>query len=344
MSTRTLSLAAAVLVVLANPVRADVIETKGGARLVGKVTKIDDKAVTLNTDYAGTLTVKKSEVATLKTDAPQFIRLTGGTVMMGTVAPAAPGKIEIQGEDGVITTTVEKVAATWAPGSKDPALAALEAKWAYEASADITGKTGNREQFGSAINARAKRTGPHDVLQFYTAYKYQKSDGATSADQFKAGLDYSNNFSGRKSWYVRDEAGFDRVKDIEYYDVAAVGLGYDFVKRKQQILTGRTGVSFRYENYGNPATEDVKSFGLDFGLHHDYTFDNAKLVNDLTYMPAFDDYTNYRAVHESYYEVPLPSPNWKLRIGVTNDYTSRPGTGVERLDTTYFTRFVLNWQ
>jgi len=31
-------------------------------------------------------------------------------------------------------------------------------------------------------------------------------------------------------------------------------------------------------------------------------------------------------------------------LGVTNDYTSRPGAGVERLDTTYFTRFVLNWK
>jgi len=220
----------------------------------------------------------------------------------------------------------------------------LEAKWAYEASADITGKTGNREQFGSAVNARAKRTGPHDVLQFYTAYKYQRSDGATSADQFKAGLDYADNYSGRKSWYVRDEAGFDRVKDITYYDVAAVGVGYDFVKRAHEILTGRVGLSFRYEDYQNPATEDVKSFGLDLGLHHEYTFEAAKLVNDLTYMPAFDDYTNYRAVHDSYYEIPMPSPNWKLRIGVTNDYTSRPGAGVERLDTTYFTRFVLNWK
>ena len=344
MSKRILPLAVAVLAACANPARSDVIETKGGARLVGKVGKIDDKVVTLVTDYAGTLTVKKTEIASLKTDAPQFIRLAGGTVMLGTVSPAPSGKIEIQGEDGTITTSVEKVAATWVPGAKDPAQVALEAKWTYEAAADITGKTGNREQFGSAVSARAKRTGLHDVLQFYTAYKYQKSDGTTSADQFKAGLDFANNFSGRKSWYVRDETGFDRVKDIEYYDVAAVGLGYDFIKRKQQILTGRTGISFRYENYGNPATEDVKSFGLDLGLHHDYTFENAKLVNDLTYLPSFEDYTNYRAVHESYFEIPLASPNWKLRLGVTNDYTSKPGAGVERLDTTYFTRFVLNWQ
>ena len=341
MLNRPLSLVFAVLLAaLATPARPDTVETKNGARLVGKVAKIDDKTITLTTDYAGTLTIKKSEVTRLQTDAPQFIRLADGTMAKGTITPLDSGKIEIHEATRVIGTSLDRVTATWDPGSKDP----QAARWTFEASADITGKTGNREEFGSALSARAKRIGQHDTLQFYTAYKYQRTDGVISADQFKAGLDYANNYSGRKSWYVRDESGFDRVKDIKYYDLAATGLGYDFVKKAQQILTGRAGLSFRYEDYHNPDTEDVKSFGLDLGLHHEHTFNAAKLVNDLTYMPAFDDYTNYRAIHESYYEVPLPSPNWKLRLGVTNDYTSRPGAGVERLDTTYFTRFVLNWK
>lgn len=336
--------AAALFVALSSIAGADVIETKNGARLVGKVTKIDGTAITLSTDYAGDLTIKQGEVASLQTDEPRFVRLTGGTVMAGTVQPIADGKIQITGTDGVITTSVDKIAATWAPGSNDPALAALATKWTIEAAADITGKTGNSEQFGTAVSARAKRIGPTDVLQFYTAYNRQKTDGEVSADQFKAGIDYANNFAGRKSWYMRDEAGFDRVKDIELYNLAATGMGYDFIKKEKQILTGRFGLAFRYEGYRNPATEDVKSFGLDLGLHHEYTFSDAKLVNDLTYMPAFDDFTNYRATHESYFEIPLLNPEWKLRIGISNDYTSQPGDDVERLDTTYFTRFVLGWR
>src|SRR5690606_31712358 len=133
--------------------------------------------------------------------------------------------LQIVGDDGVITTTVDNIAATWAVGAVDPAVAALTPKWSYEVAADITGKTGNSEQFGTAINARAKRVTATEVLQFYTAYHRQKTDGEVSADQFKAGFDYANNFSGRKSWYVRDEAGYDRVKDIELYNLAATGMG-----------------------------------------------------------------------------------------------------------------------
>jgi hypothetical protein len=323
---------------------ADVVETKSGARLTGKVVKIDGTAITLSTDYAGDIAIKQDEVVSLTTEEARFVRLSGGTVMAGTIAPTEGGKIQITGDDGVIITSIDKVAATWAPGSNDPAMAALATRWTFEAAADVTGKTGNREQFGTAVSARAKRIGPTDVLQFYTAYNRQEADGVTSADQFKAGIDYANNFAGRKSWYMRDEGGFDRVKDIELYNLAATGLGYDFVKREKQILTGRFGLAFRYEGYRNPASEDVKSFGLDMGLHHEYLFNDAKLVNDLTYTPAFNDFTNFRSTHESYFEIPLMNPEWKLRLGLSNDYSSQPGTGVEKLDTTYFTRFVLSWQ
>ena len=61
-------------------------------------------------------------------------------------------------------------------------------------------------------------------------------------------------------------------------------------------------------------------------------------------MPTFEDFSNFRLTHESYYEVPLAAPFWKLRLGISNDYNSKPGAGVEKLDTMYFTRLVLTWQ
>lgn len=322
---------------------ADVVETKNGSRLVGTVTGIGGGSVMLSTDYAGALTIKQSDVVAITTDAPLAVRLASGTRIDGKVSGAA-GALTVTGADGVIATSVDKVAASWAAGGKDPAIAALERGWAYEAAVDVSGKTGNKEQLGTGFSFRATLAGSRDTLQFYSAYDRQVSDGVKSADQFKAGLDYANNFSGKKSWYVRDEAGFDRVKDIELYNVAAVGLGYDFIKEAKQMLTGRAGVSFRYAGYKNPRTEDVKSAGMDFGLTHKLQMENAILRNSITYVPAFDDAAVYVITHESSLEMPLLSTQWKLRMGVANDYNSKPGRGVERLDTTYFTRLVLSWK
>ena len=53
---------------------ADVVETKNGARIVGKVTKIDGGSVFVSTDYAGAITIKQSEVAAINTDTPVAVR------------------------------------------------------------------------------------------------------------------------------------------------------------------------------------------------------------------------------------------------------------------------------
>jgi putative salt-induced outer membrane protein YdiY len=320
---------------------ADTVDVKGGARIIGKIAKIDGGVVEVDTSYAGTIKIKQSEVVTLSTDAPIAVRLASGTRFDGQVTAGPNGAIQIAGSDGTISTTVEKVSATWSAGKVDPL---VDRHWAYEAALDITGKSGNKSQLGTAASVRATLKTVQDTLQLYTAYDRQVADGVKSADQFKAGIDYQNNFKGKTSWYVRDEGGFDRIKDIQLYNVAAFGLGFDIFQEPKHTLTVRAGLSYRYEGYKNPATKDVNSAGLDFGLQHELTFDNSKLVNRLSFVPAFDDFSNYRASHESYFEIPMTTPAWKLRLGLSNEYNSKPGKGVDKLDTTYFTRLVLNWQ
>lgn len=328
-------------------VRGDVVETRSGARLIGKVTKIDGGSITLQTDYAGDLTVKQSEVVGITTDGPIVVRLASGTTLEGRLTSDG-NAMKIAGPDGELTTNVSKVAATWAPGGADPQVAVMQRHWTYEAGVDVTGKTGNSEQLGTQVSGRAVLKTPQDTLQFYTAYNRQVSEGVKSADQFKAGVDYQNNFAGRSSWYVRDEGGFDRVKDIELYNVAAAGMGYDFIKEAKHTFTGRVGLSFRYEGYRNPLTPNVSGAGMDFGLFHSYEFSNSRLVNRLTFVPTFADFSDFRLTHESYYELPLigsgGSRSWTVRVGVSNDYNSKTGPNVEKLDTMYFTRLVLSWQ
>jgi len=336
------SLALAAAFALAQ-LRADVVETKSGARIVGSVVKIDGGTVSVATDYAGTIAIKQSEVTSITTDAPVAVRLASGTRIDGKVSGSA-GALQVTSADGVITTTVDKVAASWAAGAKDPAVAALARTWAYEANVDIAGKSGNKNQLGTSAGVRATLAGVSDKLAFYSAYDRQVTDGSKSADQFKAGVDYQSNYSGSNSWYVRDEGGFDRVKDIQFYDVAAFGLGYDVIKAPKETLTTRLGLSFRDENYKNPLTPDVNAAGLDVGLNHTLTFESASLVNRVSFVPSFNDFANFRLNHESFLELPLANPSWKLRLGVDNDYNSKPGLGIKKLDTGYFTRLVLSWK
>ena len=297
----------------------------------------------VTTSYAGDITIKQSEVTGIATDAPLAVRLSDGTRIEGRVSGSA-GALQVAGTDGTITTTVGKVAASWSAGSEDPQVVALERKWSYEAHADIAGTSGNKSQLGTAAGIRATLKGPDDALAFYTAYNRQVTEGEKSADQFKAGVDYADNFSGSSSWFVRDEGGFDRVMGIRFYDIAAAGYGMDVYKASNETLTARAGVSFRDDTYASPMTPAVNEAGLDFEINHEATFKNSKLVNRIAIVPAFSNFSNFTLEHESFYEIPTANPAWKIRFGVSNDYNSRPGEGFKKLDTSYFTRMVLDWQ
>jgi putative salt-induced outer membrane protein YdiY len=319
------------------------IDTKDGSHIVGKISKIDAGKVVVTTSYAGDITISQSEVTGITTDAPLAVRLSDGTRIEGRVSGSG-GALQVAGTDGTITTMVSKVAASWAAGDKDPQILALERKWSYEAHVDVAGTSGNKSQLGTAAGLRATLKGPDDTLAFYTSYNRQVTEGETSADQFKAGVDYADNFSGGSSWFIRDEGGFDRVMGIRFYDVAAAGYGFDVLKDPNQTLTARAGVSFRDDTYENPLTPDVNAVGLDFEVNHEAKFGNSSLVNRISIVPAFSNFSDFTLSQESYFEIPTANPHWKLRFGVNNDYNSEPGVGLKKLDTGYFTRLVLDWQ
>lgn len=376
MKTHKIIASLLLLALAVSRVSADVVETKDGARIVGKVTSIDGSAVVIDTAFAGTVKVKQSEVVAITTESASNIRLSSGTVLQGTLTTATgAGLLTISGPDGSLQTSVDKVVTTWAPGSKDPEVVALQRAWAYEAAVDVVGKTGNSEQLGTGLAFRAVLAGPQDKLEFYSVYDRQVTEGEISADQFKAGVDYQNSFSGKKSWYIRDEVGFDRVKLIEFSNVAAAGLGYDFVKKPKHTFTGRVGLAHRFESYKADPTDlgkrvstyalthteaevktaaselarlstkdNVNSAGVDFGLAHALELKTFSIVTRISYVPAFDDFSDYRAIHETFIQLPLANPSWKLRLGVVNDYTGQPAVGRRHHDTTYYSRLALSWK
>jgi putative salt-induced outer membrane protein YdiY len=322
---------------------ADVVETANGARLVGKITKIHGGVVTLDTDYAGEISVKQVLVTRITTDHPVAVRFADGSGIVGIITSTAADKLQIAGPNKSVASPVGNVSATWAAGEEDPDVVALRRKWSYEAAADITGQSGTNNSLGTSYEFRAKLVGPLDTFQYYTAYNRQETEGAVSADQFKAGVDYADNFSAATSWYARDEGGFDRVNDINLYDIAASGIGYDLIKEKDQTLTGRVGLSYRYDEYSTVDTPALSSAGADFELAYLLKTKKWQVSDTITFVPAFEDFGNYVITHEFAFEIPISKSLWKLSTGVTNNYNSKPVGGVDKLDTLYFTRLVLSW-
>lgn len=325
---------------------ADVVETKNGSRLIGKVTKIADGKITLSTTYAGELAISQGEVAAITTEEPVAVRLSSGNRIDGKLATEG-GSVKIAGKEGTLSTPVDKIAASWAAGGEDPLVSSMRRRWTLQTTADIVGKDGNTESTGIGLGFVAALVSPQDALKFYGAYNYATTTvnnvETKSADETKLGIDYSSFFSSTVGWFVRSEFETDNVEGIDLRSTSDFGGTYRFIKNDRQSLVGRLGVGYRFESY--PIGPDNKGTVFSVGLNHSFVINKyASVVTDLSYLPAMDDFADYRFGHDTAIEVPISAGFWKLRIGVNNQYTSRPVGSRENLDTTYYTRLLLNWR
>ncbi|PXA04883.1 hypothetical protein DDZ13_02660 [Coraliomargarita sinensis] len=335
---------ALVALLFAHSSSADEVITTDGARLVGTITLIDKGTIHLDTNYAGSLKISQEQVASFSTDEPRVVRLQSGTLMAGPVQSSGNGQLKITSEDGVLTTNTSKVAASWTPGAEDPEVARNKREWRYDASLDMTGKDGNTDKFSLGTRLEAKLKGPNDTLAFYAEYEQAEEEDLKTEDRAAGGASYESFFSKVLGWYARTELETDRIDNVKFRSTSAGGLSYRLINKDKQSLVARSGLGYRYTAYTDD-TEDESSPTIDFGLAHSYEYkDMFVMENDLTFVPAIDDFSNYRVVHDSGIEIPIGnSDNWKLRMGIKNEYESQPAAE-EKLDTSYYTRMIYSWR
>ena len=352
MNTSTLRNLAGVVLALGvlTSALADRIELNDGSVVVGRILSAEGGQFKVETKFAGVITVAQDQIRSFSTDEAVHVGLKAGTQVLGTVAPAAAG-IAVTAADGQMSASAANVVAVWRPGEDSPELRAAKAaaekakkSWAYEAALAINGRTGGSEKFAGALGFKATLAGAEDKLVFAGSINRAQENGNETANDWKAGIDYSAFFSGASVWYARTDLTKDRIKAIDLRSNSAFGLGRKLAKTDTRDTEVRLGLGYTYETYTNGAA-DFESAGLDVALLNEQALGWAKMANKLTWTPSFEDFANYRVVHETTFDLPIKTGQfWKLRLGVANEYLSTPPRGVEKLDTTYFSALLLNWK
>jgi hypothetical protein len=327
---------------------ADRIELTDGSVVYGKLLSAEAGKFKVETGFAGTIEIAQGKIKSFTTDEAVNVQVAAGSTVLGQVQATADG-IAVVANDGQIAAPTGKVAAVWRAGADSPETrdlkeraAKLERKWAYEASVAINGRTGGSEKFAGAVGLKATLESAQDKLIFVLQAEKSRDNGVETANRQFAGADYSSFFTDNNVWYARTSIEKDKIKALDLRSSTAFGIGRKLIKKKEQDLELRAGASYIYESYANGTKFD--SPGLDIALIHGYTFGNGRLNNLLSYTPAFKNFSNYRLHHETTYELPITASLWKLKTGISNDYTSIPQPGIDRLDTLYFTSLILNWK
>ncbi len=332
--------------------KADVVTTSDGSRLVGTVEQVAGGTLVIVTEIAGRLEIDASMVTSVDTDQPVNVKVSSGDKLVGALDAAPDGSSSVvRSSLGDISIPASNITALWPEGAENPEMVAVRAeaekaieaakpKWTTVFEAGVTRTEGNTDTLEGHGRIDVKRSTANDLLEFYLAGKYYEQNDSRSTNEYLGGVRYENTVTDRMYWYVRTELEFDEFEGIDLRATAAAGGGYYWLKKPDHEFKTSVGVGYRHESYDDGRSDDDAV--IDLGIN--YRIDVApwaQFTHSTVYSPDFLEFDDYRLKLDWALLMPFKDERLAWKIGLKNDYNSRPQAGLDRLDNTYYTSIVL---
>jgi putative salt-induced outer membrane protein YdiY len=331
---------------------ADVVTTSDGSRLVGTVEQIAGGKLVILTEIAGRLEIDASKVTGVSTDQSVNVAVNSGDRLVGPMDSSPDGSSIVRSKLGDISIPPSAITMLWPEGTESPEIAAIreeadakieaaKPEWSATLEAGASRTEGNTDTLEGHGRFDLKRKTKDDLLHFYLAGKYGEQDDKRTTNEYFGGIRYENSITERWYWYARTELEFDEFEGIDLRATAAAGAGYYWLKKPEHELKTSLGLGYRHESYDNERTDDdaVLDLGLDYRL--DLT-PWAQFTHSTVYSPDFLEFDDYRLKFDTALLIPFKDERLAWKLGMRNEYNSRPQSGFDRLDSTYYTSIVLS--
>jgi putative salt-induced outer membrane protein YdiY len=293
------------LLLLAAPAFADQVNLKNGDRLTGSIVKSDTKELVIKTDYAGDITVKFDQIATISSTGDLDVSAAGGKMVVGPVTTENDklaiktkdsGTVEVAKSDVVIVRSPAEQAAyekTLHPGLLDA--------WAGGVNLGFALTRGNSETKNLSFAFNADRKGLRDKTILYATDIYATNDApgavpSLTASAIGGGARYDHDFATRTFAYVNGDFFHDQLQALNLRSIIGGGLGFHAIKTASLTLDLLGGANYTHESYSvplNPAFPAVMSrsiAGLTIG--DDLTYKAGKTTNITENFYFYPDLSN----------------------------------------------------
>jgi len=227
------------LVVLCAAAAGDEIILKSGERIQGKVERMSDGKMTINSDTMGKVTVNLSDVITFSTSEPIQVHLSDESTFKRPVAASKEGFISVADPEG----TVREYAVADIAKINPPPVA-----WTGSIAASAIITRGNSKNQGVSASLNAARRSEIDRITFDAGYASQRQEDPdtgeenTTQRQVFAGLQYDYFFSKKIYGYANTRAERDAIALIDLRLLAGAGAGYQIVESDSLNANGEAEI------------------------------------------------------------------------------------------------------
>jgi len=332
---------------------ADAVYTVDGSKLVGRIEQMYKGKLTIDNTVAGKLVIDMSQIVAIEADQSITVEFESGNRLVGTIAVSPDqASATMQTALGDLPVDAKNMVSAWPEGKESPVLAEVKAeaekvrlasipKWTATLEGGGSRTDGNTDTLEGRGRLDVVRKTSEDLLNFYLAGKYSETDKVRISNEYYGGIKYENNINDRRFWYARIELEFDEFENLDLRTTAAAGGGYFWIKEEPQQLKSLVGFGLRNESYNNG--QSTSSAVIDFVVDYREDINEwAQFTHVTRYSPDFQDTGDYRLDFDTALVFPLKKEEWKLKLGMSNEYNSRPQPGLERLDNTFYANIVMS--
>ncbi|UCF94673.1 MAG: DUF481 domain-containing protein [Desulfobacterales bacterium] len=233
---------------------ADEVRLLNGDRLTGKIVSMQADDLTLQTSFAGEITIKWSEVARIRTETPLRLVLADETKLEGIPQSIEDRKIKLQLDSlsEPIFFDMDQVSAI-NPPEEPPVRLNGQLNFGFS---KATGNTDTERIHGDGeLVARTQKSR-------YTAgaeYNRAKDENEKTEDNVLGYLKYDHFLTPKFYFYMNGLFEKDEFKDINLRSTAGAGLGYQFFESEQMNLSVEAGPSYVNTDFDEGDDEDSVS-------------------------------------------------------------------------------------
>ena len=201
--------------------------------------------------------------------------------------------------------------------------------WVSELAVGFNLSDGNTDKSLLSVGIKADRKWDENEWLNEAEYVYGESDNDKDTDKASASSQYNRLLGERLFAYLRGEALYDDIADVDYRATLGPGMGYYLLKSEKTNLAIEGGVAYIQEKVGG---DDNDYMALRFAERWEYAIsETASFYESVEYLPEIDDMGTFLVNAEAGLEAAL-NGSLAMRLAVQDNYDSDPADDREKND------------
>lgn len=240
-------------------VHADEIRMKNGDRISGNIIKVENKKLTIKTEYAGEILLPIDALEKISSDQALYVVLADGKTVVGKVSDAQnqANKLRVDGDTGGVVVDMAGITAIRSYTEQMAFLRRTNPSWSDMwnggMSLGYTLTTGNTSNKTLGLGGNLGRETPKDKTILYAAFakasNKNKGFDDITAYTIRGGWRYQYNLTDRLYAFAFTDFEHNKIQYLDLRIVPGVGLGYYLIKKPNTELDIFGGISFNHENF-----------------------------------------------------------------------------------------------